>query len=474
MRSRAGTRLEGRAKILAYSLVAALVVLTAVAGFAFVMSRSVGSIADNARRLQWANVVAGQSALANAGAVQAVTLAELAESDLLPEGSAEHAIAELGDAIGVLEGLIIEGLEMSPAGELEQFTASLSAVKELLVEGDHDSARDLYQSQTAPDYDSLAESVASQQERVSTAIDENTEAGRSFNSWFVFVITLLVPGSAVVVYFVATRRQVRRLTERAELELEAEREISRAKDSFIAGLSHELRTPLTSIYGFSEILAEGGDIGTEASAEMARVVADQAAELTRMVDDLLVASRFDSIGVAVDRTTVELDAVIASAVAPFERAGEKVSWQPTSTSLVTDGARLRHILVNLISNAVKHGGAKIGIAVRAGDGPVHIAVWDNGDGVPLEMEERMFERFVHRDEAPLLAGSVGLGLAVAGRLAVALGGAITYTRDHERTHFVVSLPSKPKLEDRPASATSEELDEITAEHDLTDEKALTP
>ena len=276
----------------------------------------------------------------------------------------------------------------------------------------------------------------------------------------------------VVVYFVATRRQVRRLRERAELELEAEREISRAKDNFIAGLSHELRTPLTSIYGFSEILAEGGDIGSEASKEMARVVADQSAELTRMVDDLLVASRFESVGVAVDRTTVDLDSIIASAIAPFERAGEKIIWQRSGASLVSDGARVRHILVNLISNAVKHGGSKVGVAVRAGDGPVHVAVWDDGDGVPLEMEERMFERFVHRDDAPLLAGSVGLGLAVAGRLAVALGGAITYTRDHERTHFVVSLPSNPSDKMSGPGEVSVDMDELAAEHDFIDEKLL--
>jgi two-component system sensor histidine kinase KdpD len=160
-----------------------------------------------------------------------------------------------------------------------------------------------------------------------------------------------------------------------------------------------------------------------------------------MVDDLLTASRMESTGIQIEMTHTRLEDIVESAITPFERAGLSVQREPTAAILETDGARLRHVLVNLLSNAARHGGTQIGLEVSVGDETVDIEVWDNGPGVSEDQIEKLFDRFVHQDTQPLLSGSVGLGLAIASRLTGMLGGKLSYQRFGGRTYFIVNLPA---------------------------------
>ncbi len=162
--------------------------------------------------------------------------------------------------------------------------------------------------------------------------------------------------------------------------------------------------------------------------------------MTRMVDDLLTASRLESTGIEIDMAPTRVGGIVESAITPFERAGVEVSRKLANVTLLTDGARLRHILVNLLSNASRHGGNAIGVEVTTGDDMVEIEVWDNGEGVPEEKLEKLFDRFIHSGAEPLLTGSVGLGLAVASRLTSMLGGKLSYQRIGGKTYFIVNLP----------------------------------
>jgi len=133
--------------------------------------------------------------------------------------------------------------------------------------------------------------------------------------------------------------------------------------------------------------------------------------------------------------------IVESAITPFERAGLTIQRQATKAMVETDGARLRHILVNLLSNAARHGGTLMGVEVSSVDDTVDIEVWDNGPGVPEEQIEKMFDRFVHQGAQPLLTGSVGLGLAIASRLTAMLGGKLSYQRFGGKTYFIVNVPA---------------------------------
>jgi signal transduction histidine kinase len=227
---------------------------------------------------------------------------------------------------------------------------------------------------------------------------------------------------------------------KVDLELEKEREIGRAKDEFIAGLSHELRTPLTSIYGFAEILTDGGAEDTATAVEVSQIIANEAAEMTRMVDDLLAVARLESTGIQIEMSPTNVAEVVDSAILPFERAGMKVSRSGGDALVSTDAARLRHVLINLISNAARHGGPNVGVEVSVGEGVVDIEVWDDGQGVPDDRLESLFDKFIHNGRATLMTGTLGLGLGVASRLTHLIGGKLVYQRFSQKSYFIVTLP----------------------------------
>ena len=132
--------------------------------------------------------------------------------------------------------------------------------------------------------------------------------------------------------------------------------------------------------------------------------------------------------------------MVESATLPFERAGLKIKKAGMDAMVSTDAARLRHVLINLISNAARHGGPNVGVEVSTGDGRVDIEVWDDGAGVPDEQLERLFDTFIHNGAATLMTGTLGLGLGVASRLMELLGGKLVYQRFAEKSYFIVSLP----------------------------------
>jgi len=425
---------------IAYALGSALVVLLLVAGFAFVDSMRVARVADNARSLHWANATLGTSALTRAGLVQAVTFAELEQGGLVTSDDFDFAMEQLSAASGELGRLFTMGEAHDSYSALARFVAPVQVAIEELAGDEVASAKQRLTTDVESAYVDLVDTLEAEQARIQAAIDDNSADNRELNGWILFFVTLAVPGSAVAVYFVVARRQMRAMQEWNRLEIDAERAIGRAKDSFIAGLSHELRTPLTSIYGFAEMMTDGEIKGPEAVEEAALTIATEAAEMARMVDDLLVASRLASTGVELEIVPTNVVQVVDAALTPFIRAGVAVSWEPTTAYVVTDGARLRHVLVNLLSNAVRHGGQSVGVEVTEGDGVIEVEVWDDGPGVPDEHVDRLFDPYVHRDDAALLTGSVGLGLAVASRLAALLGGRLAYQRFGGKTYFVLTLP----------------------------------
>jgi signal transduction histidine kinase len=277
-----------------------------------------------------------------------------------------------------------------------------------------------------------------------SAIEDNiaaTESTAGLISLFTqATVTLLIPVTALGVYRTIVRRQVRERGMAMQARLDAEREVSKAKDEFIAGLSHEFRTPLTSIYGFSELLIESGALDPAMSLELIGLINVESAELSRMVDDLLAAARIESDAITFQPSTIDLQEQLDLVVAPFVRADRTIEVDLARSAVVADPLRLRQVLRNLVSNAVKHGGSTVAVFGRA-DGDRYVcSVADDGAGVPTEIEARMFERFVHDGRQALLVGSVGLGLGIAKSLLEGMGGTLEYERRGDGTFFTFTLP----------------------------------
>ena len=434
-------RHDARKRTVAMAVGVSLLLVLFVAGLAFANSIGAARVAENARSLHWANATLGTSSLTRAALVQAVTFVGLEQQGLVTDEDVAYATTQVVASYDELKQLEeIAGASPSST-DLTHFMAEVGSAMTALDEGSVDEARNIVIGDMEGAYIDLFDSLQTEQGTIQAAIEANTAAAARMNGYVVFILTLAIPGSAVIIYWWIARRQVREYRLRTELELEGQRAINRAKDSFIAGLSHELRTPLTSIYGFAEILTDGDGADPEQTKEIVQIIANEAAEMTRMVDDLLAASRMESSGIEVDMAPTNIREVVESAITPFERAGLEVKLSATDATVSTDAGRLRHILINLISNAARHGGDKIGVEVSLAGDTVDIEVWDNGQGVPEDQVEKLFDRFIHKDAAPLLTGSVGLGLAIASRLTTMLGGRLAYQRFAGKTYFTVNVPA---------------------------------
>lgn len=404
------------------------------------------SVAANARSLHWANSVLGSAALARAANSQAVVFAVDHDLGVASDTALEAALNEAE----VAREYLIDVVNLRPAESVDVEPALQTAIDEFLVNdlqvqvdielGNVSEAVLLSQGAFEVSYREVERILTGEQTRILRAIaDTETAMGRVAGLANV-VVTLLIPGTAITLYFLFARRQIREQKITLQSQLEAARQLAQSKDEFIASLSHELRTPLTSIYGFSEVLLNMGVIDPSQTQELITIINTESSELMRMVEDILTGARLDSDALTFDITAVPILREIEMVVEPFRRAGMKITLSCLPATITADRMRFRQVLRNLLSNAQKHGGPRIAIGTQARGNDLVLAVVDNGLGVPSEIEGRLFERFVHDGRRAVLTGSVGLGLAIARNLTEAMNGTLNYERIEEHTVFSLTLP----------------------------------
>ncbi|WP_457629778.1 ATP-binding protein [Oceanithermus sp.] len=233
-------------------------------------------------------------------------------------------------------------------------------------------------------------------------------------------------------------------TEALRLALDRALEADRAKTRFLASVSHELRTPLASIKGFaSTLLATDVAWRPEEAAEFLRIIESEADRMHYLVNDLLDRARGERGEFSVTpllqdatRLLVELEPRLRRLAAdhPFHL---RLPDGPLCVPL--DADRVRSVLVNLVENAVKYGpaGGAVEVALEARAEEVRFAVYDEGAGVPPELEERVFEAFFRADGG---TSGTGLGLAIARAIVEAHGGVIGIGRECGRTVAWFTLP----------------------------------
>ena len=200
---------------------------------------------------------------------------------------------------------------------------------------------------------------------------------------------------------------------------------------FVADASHELRTPLTSIRGFAELYRQGAVRDPREVGRVMQRVEDEAQRMGLLVDDLLLLARLDQerplVFTQVDLLTIAADAVHdAKAVAPDRDIDLDVAGPPPVVS--GDEARLRQVMHNLVTNALRHtpAGTPIAVRLRSSDRDALIDVIDHGAGLSDEARERVFERFYRVDESRTREhGGSGLGLSIVAALVAAHGGRVT-------------------------------------------------
>lgn len=236
------------------------------------------------------------------------------------------------------------------------------------------------------------------------------------------------------------------------------RELAGAKDRFLASVSHELRTPLTGVVGFAELLwDEGETLSEEEKRGIIRNIAWEAGDLAAIIEDLLVAARSELDLVTVTRVPIESRALIVKMLETSHESQDGIRVAEGSADdwrVLGDPARLRQILRNLVSNARHYGGSQIELRSASETDQVHIQVADDGDGLPPEEWEKIFEpyyRFHHVESQP---AALGIGLSISRHLARLMGGDLTYRHEEGWSIFELSLPAADVSELRSVAAGS--------------------
>jgi PAS domain S-box-containing protein len=216
-----------------------------------------------------------------------------------------------------------------------------------------------------------------------------------------------------------------------------------SKDQFVSSVAHELRTPLTVIVGMAEELRSSFDqFEADEVRQLIDLIADQANDLANIVQDLLVIGRADARGnLAVNPALVDVGNEIGTAVDLFLPPTRTVTLSVDAARPVwADPGRLRQVIRNLLTNAVRYGGSNLRIEVGQDQLVTTIAVADDGPGVPASDEARIFDPYV-RGAGAALPASMGLGLAVARKLSQLMGGDLTYRRGGGWSVFELTVPT---------------------------------
>lgn len=195
---------------------------------------------------------------------------------------------------------------------------------------------------------------------------------------------------------------------------------------FVGDASHELRTPLTALGGFADVLLRGSadPVGARRLLEGLRREVDR---MHRLVDDLLLLARLDA-GAPLERRPVDVADLARSVAADLEvLAGDRRLEVTGSGTASGDADRLRQVLLNLMSNAIRHteesGHVRVVVDTDEEGVAVHVTVADDGEGMDEDLRRRALDRFARGNQARRGAGA-GLGLAIVARIIEAHRGAV--------------------------------------------------
>jgi PAS domain S-box-containing protein len=229
-------------------------------------------------------------------------------------------------------------------------------------------------------------------------------------------------------------------------DISADRLVEEMKSEFVASVSHELRGPLTSIYGFAEtLLREDVLFGEEERRTFLGYIASESERLTSIVDALLNVARLDTGDLQVDLAPTDVRSVVSEVVGgvdePTANGHRFVLDLPDSPlAAQADRDKLRQVLSALVDNAVKFSpyGGRVKVAARRTEDVVEVTVEDEGVGIPMSEQERIFRKFYRGGDA---TSGTGVGLFIAQGLVSAMGGHISVQSEEGKgSQFTFDLP----------------------------------
>ncbi|KPK22159.1 MAG: hypothetical protein AMJ76_00630 [Dehalococcoidia bacterium SM23_28_1] len=237
---------------------------------------------------------------------------------------------------------------------------------------------------------------------------------------------------------------------------QAQAEVNRFKDDFLATISHQLLTPITSIRAAADLLAASSADGGEAANRLISSIDRNTQRLQGLVEQLLDLARLQRGEVKLAREPWELKTIVresAAAIEPLASGKEQVLEVETPSSscpVLADLGRLEQAVMNLLSNSCKftprYGHIKVVLQDKGRE--YLVSVVDDGPGIPLAEQRQIFERFYSNSRGPGEKAGVGLGLAIAKTVVELHGGRIWVRSQGGRgSTFFITLPKGDGCED---------------------------
>src|SRR5215510_425733 len=242
-------------------------------------------------------------------------------------------------------------------------------------------------------------------------------------------------------------------------------ELDHVKSIFLANISHELRTPLALILGPTEKWLTSGDLTEEQHRDL-DVVMRNARSLLKTVNDLLDVSKLEAGRLSPEYVCVDLSKIVRLTCSLFEgiareRSVDYTVQVPDALTAEVDPEMIQRVLLNLLSNAFKFGavGGRIACVLQTAGTNAVLQVQDKGPGIPIEMRERIFERFIQVEgEVTRRHGGTGLGLAIVKEFVELHHGSIQETTPvGGGALFLVTLPLKAPADSAVGSALAREF-----------------
>ena len=242
---------------------------------------------------------------------------------------------------------------------------------------------------------------------------------------------VLIPVAVGIGLVVAGRvRDLREQRDRAE-------RAENWRAALMATLAHDIRSPLTTVQGALMLLDQTAELPADRRKPLLEAALRQTRRLTRLAAGLLDLERVEQGRLRLDRRWVPVAEVVNGAAELVASGPAVVVSTEPRLRVYADPERLEQVLINLLTNAVRHGRPPVVVTAERDDAAVRIAVRDHGPGVPPERQAALFGRLVGDSDHP---DSVGLGMWIARLLVEAHGGEVSYAPAAPGACFTVSLP----------------------------------
>lgn len=290
-------------------------------------------------------------------------------------------------------------------------------------------------------------------------------------------------GAGLLLWLLLLPIYVSKLLHILESAVQTANKANKAKSTFLANMSHEIRTPLTAIIGYAEVSLDSNQTIEERSTALKTIVRS-GNHLLNIINDILDFTKVEAGQLDVEFMSVELFQLVLDVESLMRPQAEKKGLEfnvlydfPLPIKFGTDPVRLKQILLNLCSNAIKftdQGSVAITISCDSNSRTMAFAVKDTGIGMTDEQLKKLFKPFQQADSSITRRfGGTGLGLSLSKRLVETLGGAINVTSEPGKgSKFSLTIDTGPLANTQFVHSLKQIVNTPEVDTSITDEKAL--